>query len=208
MKRTILAVSWLSAAFLFASTVLTAGCASSSSKSSASPWLRPSPTLRQQIADQITRLPWTHGLERVEQIAWLADIGEPAYEQLLELCEDPRPDVAASAAAALGATRDSRLVESVRAVRWTAPEDRSLTFERARCLVRLGDWSQVGVLIGGLESDDPWARAWCLSALREVTGQDLGFDPQGSPEQRERAAAQWRRWYESRAGEGILAKGD
>ncbi len=171
-------------------------------------WLRASPALRQQIEDQITRLPWTHGLERVEQIAWLAAVGEPAFERLLELCEDPRPDVAASAVAALGATRDSRLVEPLRAVRWRNEEDRSLRFERARALVRLGDWREVGELIEGLDSDDPWARAWCLAALREVTGQTLGFDAQAESAERAEAVARWRSWHAARSGEGILAKGE
>lgn len=189
------------------SLALASGCAAGGAKSDASPWLRPSPALRQQIDDQITRLPWTHGLERVEQITWLATVGEPAYEQLLALCTDPRPDVAASAVAALGATRDSRLVVPLRGVRWTAPPDRSLEFERARAFVRLGDWSQVTLLIDGLEQDDPWARAWCLSALRESTGQELGFDPQADPISREQAVARWRKWHATRAGEGILAQG-
>jgi HEAT repeat protein len=187
---------------------LTVGCASTSADGDANaPWLRASPALRQQIEDQITRLPWTHGLERVEQISWFASVGEPAYDHLLELCEDPRPDVAAAAVAALGATRDSRLVEPLRAVRWQAADDRALSFERARTFVRLGDWTQVHVLIDGLGADDAWARAWCLSALREVTGQDMGFDPQADAISREQSLERWRRWHASRSSEGILAKG-
>ena len=31
-------------------------------------WLEPSPALRAQIEDEAKRLPWTHGLERVEAI--------------------------------------------------------------------------------------------------------------------------------------------
>jgi hypothetical protein len=189
--------------------LFTASCAGPSQEAHTSPsWLRASPALRQQFEDQITRLPWTHGLERVEQIAWLAAVGEPAFEQLLALCEDSRPDVAASAVAALGATRDSRLVEPLHAVRWRDEQDRSLRFERARALVRLGDWREVDVLIDGLDSEDSWARAWCLSALREATGQTLGFDPQAEQAERAEAAARWRRWHASRVGEGILAQGD
>lgn len=188
-------------------TVAAASCASPAPSNSGPTWLRASPALRQQIEDHITRLPWTHGLERVEQITWLASVGEPAYERLLELCEDRRADVAASAVAALGATRDSRLVEPLRAVKWTVADDRSLNFERARAFVRLGDWSQVGVLIEGLAADDGWARAWCLSALREVTGQDMGFNPQAEATERGAALERWRRWHASRTGEGILARG-
>lgn len=188
-------------------TAFLASCATTSSSNSRGPWLRASPALRLQIEDHITRLPWTHGLERVEQIEWLASVGEPAFERLLELCEDRRADVAASAVAALGATRDSRLVEPLRSVNWAVPDDRSLIYERARAFVRLGDWSQVSVLIEGLASDDGWSRAWCLSALREATGQDMGFDPQAEAVERDAALERWRRWHASRAGEGILAQG-
>jgi hypothetical protein len=207
MKRTANSIPALALVLSTALAALSAGCASSPTPSSNEAWLRASPALRQQIEDQITRLPWTHGLERVEQIAWFARVGEPAYEALLKLCEDPRPDVAAAAVAALGATRDSRLVEPLRVVRWQAPDDRGLNFERARTFVRLGDWTQVKVLIEGLAADDAWARAWCLSALREVTGQDLGFDPQADAITREQSLERWRRWHASRTAEGILAKG-
>jgi HEAT repeat protein len=186
--------------------LLASACSSTSSGKSASGWLQPSPSLRQQIDDQIKRLPWTHGVERVEQISWFATVGEPAYEQLLELCTDPRADVAASAVAALGATRDSRLVEPLRAVKWKAGDDRGLRFERARCFVRLGDWTQLGALIDGLAEEDGWARAWCLAALREVTGQDLGFDPRAAAPDRAQALERWRTWYSSRTSEGILTQ--
>jgi hypothetical protein len=186
--------------------LLASACSSTSSGKNSSGWLQPSPSLRQQIDDQIKRLPWTHGVERVEQITWLAAVGEPAYEQLLALCADPRPDVAASAVAALGATRDSRLVEALRAVKWSAGDDRSLRYERARCFVRLGDWAQLGTLIEGLAEEDAWARAWCLAALREVTGQDLGFDPRAEAPDRAQALERWRSWFASRTNEGILAQ--
>jgi len=186
--------------------LLSSACSSTSGGKSASGWLQPSPSLRQQIDEQIQRLPWTHGMERIEQITWFATVGEPAYEQLLTLCADPRADVAASAVAALGATRDSRLVEPLRAVKWSAGEDRALRFERARSFVRLGDWAQIGALIDGLSEEDAWARAWCLAALREVTGQDLGFDPRAEASDRASALERWRTWFASRSNEGILAQ--
>jgi len=169
-------------------------------------WLEPSSTLRQKLDDELARLPWTHGVERVEQIQWLAAVGEPAYDALLKLCEDKRPDVAASAVAALGATGDSRLVEPLQAVEWNATGDRALEFEQARAFARLGDWSRVDVLIGGLEDESLWARSWSIQALREATGQDLGFDPKADATQRTEMVAKWRAWLASRNGEGILAR--
>jgi HEAT repeat protein len=161
--------------------------------------------LRDQIEDQVKRLPWTHGVERVEQIQWFANCGEPAYPTLLKLCTDPRPDVAASAVAALGATHDARLVEPLRALDWPSTDDRALQFERARTFVRLGDWSEIGTLINGLEDDSAWARGWCVQALREATGDDFGFNPQATPLERAPAVAKWKSWLAARQGEGILA---
>jgi hypothetical protein len=174
--------------------------------SSDSPWLEPSPVLREQIRDQIERMPWTHGADRVDQIRWLASVGEPAYEMLLPVCLDPRPDVAGSALAALGATGDSRLVEPLRALDWQ-PEmnmDKGLLLERARTYVRLGDWSQVQVLIDGLRDDELWTRSWCAQALHEATKMRFDYDPHGEPEARAAAVERWQQWLDSRRVEGLL----
>ena len=187
-----------------------ASCASTpkGADAGASEWLKPSPNLRRQIEDQITRLPWTHGLERVEQITWFAGIGEPAYPYLLELCADPRPDVAASAVAALGATGDSRLVEPLRQVEWRAGEDQALRFERARAAIRLGDWGQIGVLVDGLEDESSWVRGLSIATLRESTRIDLGYEANGDESSRRAAVERWREWIARRTSEGIVAGRD
>lgn len=170
------------------------------------PWLQPSAVLKSQIEEQLTRLPWTHGAERVEQIRWLASVGEPAYDQLIPMCLDPRPDVAGSALAALGATGDHRLVEPLRMLDWP-PEvglDKGLRLERARAFVRLGDWTQIVVLVDGLSDEELWTRSWCSQALFESTKQRFGFEPKGPPEEREAAVQRWREWVDSRKVEGIL----
>lgn len=171
-----------------------------------SPWLQPSPLLRARIAENVERLPWTHGTERLELIRWFAAVGEPAYDELLELAQDPRTDVAASALAALGATRDQRLVTSIHALEWPAGMPPELQLERARTLLFLGDWSEVPVLIRGLESDDLGTRALAGYALYRVTGDRLGFDPQAPPEERSAAVARWRDWWQGRQLEGLLVQ--
>ena len=81
---------------------LVAACGSTQSSitNGDSEWLEPSPALRQQIEGEAKRLPWTHGMERVELIHWFARVGEPAYPTLLGMVLDPRKDVACSALAA------------------------------------------------------------------------------------------------------------
>ena len=180
------------------------GCASTPEVAQKSEWLAPSPSLAQRIDDQVRRLPWTHGEDRVELIHWFAKVGEPAYSRLLEVCLDSRPDVASSAVAALGASGDSRLVDPLNDLAWPETLHPQVRYERARALLRLGDWRQVGDLVDGLEADALWTRAWCAKALQEVTRQSFGYNPQGDASSRAQAVAQWRRWMRARADEGIL----
>jgi hypothetical protein len=172
-----------------------------------SPWIQATPLLAQQIQDETARLPYTHGFDRLEQIRWFASIGEPAYTSLLKLAQDPRDDVAASALAALGATLDSRLVPHIQELEWS--EQRiagDLGLERARTLVRLGDWSEMPVLVRGLRDERLFTRSLCLDALKEATHETHGFDPRAEAKEREKAVARWEQWWLQRTGEGILPK--
>jgi hypothetical protein len=168
-------------------------------------WLEPSPALRQRIEDQAKRLPWTHGAERIELIRWFAGVGEPAYPTLLAMVLDPRKDVAGSALAALGATRDSRLVEELHKLPWKEGEhDADLELERARTLLRLGDWQMVPVLLRGLRSDELITRALCHQALTEATHEQFDYDPKGEAEAREAAVKKWESWWTAHNQDPLL----
>ncbi len=184
---------------VLALSVLAPGCAgpqSSQVSSSASPWLSPSPSLRQEIEHQATRLPWTHGVDRVEIIHWFATVGEPAYPTLLAMAADSRPDVAGAALAALGATGDARLVAPLQAMPRPSPEGTTtLGLEHARTLMRLGDWSSAAHLIEGLRHERLLIRALSIQALFEATNERLGFDAGSEPELREESIARWEAWW-------------
>lgn len=167
------------------------------------PWVEASPQLQLKIDQQIQRLPWSHGIERVDIIQWFAATGEPAYGALLNLVLDPRDDVAGAALAALGATRDSRLVEPLRELPWPELDRSDLALERARTLLRLGDWSMVPHLIGGLHDERVMVRALCAQALYEATHERFGYDANGTEEDREAAAARWLGWWEERQGDPL-----
>ncbi len=178
--------------------ILVTGCAStetSAERASAGPWLTPSPSLRQEIERQAQRLPWTHGMDRVELVHWFASVGEPAYPTLLSLAADPRPDVAGAALAALGATGDARLVEPLRALPWPPPDQNGLALERARTAMRLGDWSLAPNLIEGLKSERLMTRALSIQALGEATNERFGYDAHAEPEARAEAVARWEAWW-------------
>lgn len=168
-------------------------------------WLPASPVLKQQIDDEAERLPFRHGVEQLEAIRWFASVGEPAYPTLLRLALDERDHVAFSALAALGATGDPRLAEPLRIIPW--PEERfrgDLGFERARTLVRLGDWSAMPVLIAGLRDERILTRSLCIKTLEEATGDSRGFDARGAENAREVAVKRWESWWLARTGEGLL----
>ena len=173
-------------------------------------WLQPSPLLAQRIDDEAQRLPYTHGMEHLEQIRWFASVGEPAYPTLLELACDQRDHVAAAAMAAMGATRDGRLVGPLNSLTcWEEGHRRSddLMLERARALVRLGDWDAMPTLIEGLASDSRRVRALCDQALFESTRQRFGFEADGPEEERTAAIRHWEEWWLARTGEGLLITG-
>ena len=199
--------SVIHAALALACSLGFSACQSTGSDEATNEWLAPSAGLEVRMEDQVKRLPWSHGEERIELIRWFATVGEPAYPILLELCLDNRPDVAASAIASLGATRDSRLVAPMHALDWAPSPARQVIYERARAYLRLGDWGEMGTLVGGLEDEDLWTRAWCAQALEEVTHQRHGFDPRGSEEERAVGVERWRNWLEARRVEGILVTG-
>lgn len=168
-------------------------------------WVQPSPMLEQQIQDEAKRLPWTRGFERLEQIRWFASVGEPAYEMLLTLAEDERDDVAAAALASLGATLDRRLVPYIHALDWSQERHAGdLTLERARALIRLGDWTEIPTLIEALRDERVYTRALCLDALREATQETHGFDPRGDAAEREKSVQRWEAWWSERSSDGFL----
>jgi len=191
--------------------VCSSGCVTSlqnAKPASTSEWLEPSPALRNQIEDEAKRLPWTHGMERLESIMWFARVGEPAYPTLLDMVLDPRKDVAGSALAALGATKDSRLVEPLRALPWPeGMENTDLALERARTLLRLGDWQMVPILVKGLRDERMVTRALCIQALDESTHERFNFDPRAEPDVRELSIRKWEAWVSDRLADPLLAQG-
>ena len=167
-------------------------------------WLAPSLLLKQQLDDEAARLPYTRGIERIEQIRWFASIGEPAYETLLEMIADPREEVASAAFAALGATGDRRLVDPLREADWQADTRGSdLKLERARTMVRLGDWSEIPTLISGLEDERVYVRGLAIEALAEATGETLSFDARSDSTSREIAVDRWERWWLKYSGDPL-----
>lgn len=170
-----------------------------------SDWVLPSSSLRDDIEQQAAALPYRHGTERIEAITWFTTIGEPAYETLLAFLADDRQAVVGSALAALGATRDHRLVPYLREAgrpEWTGT---TLALEYARTRVRLGDWDAMPVLIDGMESEVKLERALCVETLFEATRERHGYSAGASLPERQAAIQRWRGWWERRSADELLA---
>lgn len=178
---------------------LAVSCSTPSTVQYTGPWLRPSPALKERIDNNARRLPWTHGVERVELVRWFSELGEPAYPALLELCQDPRPDVSGAALGALCATGDSSLVPTLQALPWPNEDRIDLRLERARALLRLGDLSMAPHLIEGLKHERLYVRALCAQSLYEVTKDRFGYEPGDSSDARELAIGRWHEWWASRS---------
>ncbi len=199
ISRTVLSLATL---------LVLASCSSTKQVSQSEPakgrWLTPSPLLRSQLQDEADQLPYVRSIERLELIRWFAGVGEPAYETLLGLLSDPRDEVAAASFAALGITGDRRLVDSIRAADWEPIErTHDLKLERARTLVRLGDWREIPMLIEGLSDERRFTRRLAITALLESTGEDLGYDEDSTETSREIAIAAWERWWLKYSGDPL-----
>jgi len=185
---------------------LTAACQTTTpqAEEAQSRWVRATGSLEVELARQADALPYTHGRERVELISWFAAVGEPAYDILLDFMDDERPQVVATALAALGATGDARLVEPLREAEQAGWGD-ALMLESARARVRLGDWESMPKLIEGMTSEEPFVRALCAQTITGATGETLGFDPHGNAEGRDQAVERWRAWWQNRQNDDLLS---
>jgi hypothetical protein len=194
---------------LLAALALCSSCASthSSVPNGGATWLEPSPALQRKFDTEAKRVPYTHGVERIELIRWFAGAGEAAYPTLLELAADPRKDVAIAGLAAMGATHDSRLIPYLEKIEVSNdPANTDLRLERARTLLRLGDWAAAPTLISGLSDERMFTRALCSQALNEATHENFGFDPKAEPSQSKEAVAKWEAWWKARAADELLRK--
>lgn len=165
-----------------------------------------------QASDQLTREIESHAhavrtgrnLEAFAREAeWFKEVGEPAYPTLIELAADSDVRIASFGLASISAQRDPRLLAPLKSAVPT-PSEKTLRLEYARALALLGDWSHVDVLVEALASEDVRIRGSALKALRDATGQTLGFHPQRSPSDRAAAVDRWRAWATERAADPAL----
>jgi hypothetical protein len=74
-----------------------------------------------------------------------------------------------------------------------------LRLERARALLRLGDWQVVPTLIEGLRDERQITRALSAQTLWESTHERFGYDPKAEQAEREKSIAAWEAWWHERS---------
>ena len=70
-----------------------------------------------------------------------------------------------------------------------------------------GDQSAVADLVAMLESDDAVMRMLAHRALRDITGEDMGYNFADDDSMRRAAAARWRQWLASRESQPLAGDG-
>jgi hypothetical protein len=71
----------------------------------------------------------------------------------------------------------------------------------AQVLGTIGDKRATEPLVKQLRNDDKWVRKESAEALRKVTGQNFGYDPEAEPAAREDATRKWEDWWKKQKEE-------
>lgn len=85
------------------------------------------------------------------------------------------------------------------------PQDRLAAVAKAR---RTNDNAAIEPLIRMLASDDPLMRLVASDTLKQITGEDLGYDPAGSDSERRAGAERWAEWLASKRSEASSRRAD
>lgn len=85
------------------------------------------------------------------------------------------------------------------------PQDRLAAVAKAR---RTNDNAAIEPLIRMLASDDPLMRLVASDTLKQITGEDLGYDPAGSDSQRRAGAERWAEWFNANQTEASSRRAD
>lgn len=167
------------------------------------PFDEPNVLLKQQIDKKVADLRYTHGVELMNSLDWLARCGELAFHALIEALDDTDTTTRSSAANILGRGRDRRVIPYLQ--KKVNDSDVRMRFEVARALLRLGDWSNMPILIAGLRDSSEYVRALCNDALKTSTQVDFGFVSSATESEREPKVQKWESWWQARSKDFFFA---
>ena len=168
---------------------LLAGCAATDEQEA-------DPATVRQIESRITALATLGPQDLDTDIEILGVYLRPASVSYLSraLAGDSNAKVRAGCAMALGRSQDGRAVEPLAAAAAgdAAPEVR---YSAAYCLGLFRDPRGIPVLFEALRSAEPAYRRTAIDCLYALTGEDHGYKPLATPEERRVAVGRWEEWY-------------
>jgi HEAT repeats len=169
-------------------------CGSTSTELDQSDISAPSKLMADTIQDRIDQIEYQDGDELLANLTWLSNQGGASLRGLIGALDNPVPKVRANAAWCLGQAGNRKAIPFLQ--RHATDKNPTVRLEISRQLLFLGDYSQVGELITGLDSDNARVRFLAYEALRSTTGKDYGYDFRvASQEGRADSVAKWTTWW-------------
>ena len=105
----------------------------------------------------------------------------------------------------IAAMQDRRLLEPVREVMPAeALASEGIRREYARALAKMGDFSELPVLIEALRDSSPEQFGRAARALETVTNSDIPVSASTSPEKREEIVEAWLEWWNNQQRDALL----
>ena len=163
-------------------------------------WYAGSEADQRRLAAWIDALGTARGEDLLDLGRKILSRGEAAVPPLVVALRSENPERRGQAAYLLGWAQDRRILPALADA--TKDPVRAVRYEAAGALLELRDPRGLPVLVEGLEDPDARLRAKCLSVLAEKTGQRLGFEADGAPDDRAAAVRRWRLWLGQRGAAG------
>lgn len=150
--------------------------------------------MAETIEDRISQIEYQDGDELLANLTWLSNQGVASLPGLINALDNPVPKVRANVAWCLGQAGNRKAIPFLQ--KHATDKNPTVRLEISRQLLFLGDYSQVGELITGLDSDNARVRFLAYEALRSTTGKDYGYDFRvASQEGRADSVAKWNTWW-------------
>jgi hypothetical protein len=93
---------------------------------------------------------------------------------------------------------------------WQQKMNSSAGVERAQAVMTVDQkhmWSAIPQVIKRLEDDDVSVRLLAIGTLRDMTGNDLGYNAYANEPERREAVARWRNWWDTEGKTGPVKQG-
>ncbi len=159
------------------------------------------------IQERLDQVPYQRKDELMNNLLWLAQVGEPAIPKLKKALNSDNAKLRSNSAYVLGAIGDRRVIPFLR--KYISDENQLVRLEVARSLILLGEYEGMPELLTGLDSDHLQVRAMCFDALKSVTGKTFDYDHRQKDQAlRRESIRKWKDWWTAQSGEAWMQSHD